>query len=258
MPRTFGQKMKLWRIKEPDYDSERQEADNNGSIEFPYGLPGVKCCGTWASCDLLDKECPSTLRKVPELIDGWPVTPERLEEIRSELRRFPGFQDYAITDLPPGMRFLPARFDPPRVHDNDFLWPALEAPVISLRIAALLSRLCPNDFSGVAMPDHSDWILLVFKNRSLPPVERRSDKICQRCGRPNRVSAPTELTVFDEMLPAGDVFLLDTTLHILISDRLKLQLEEIGARNVKYDAVPIKTKPEQDGAGQPATRSVSK
>ncbi len=143
----------------------------------------------------------------------------------------------------PGLRLLPPRFSPPSGQDHDFLWLALEAPVVSLRIAAVLSRRCPGDFVGVSMAGHADWILLVIKNRTMPPIERRSDQVCRRCGRPNRVSAPSDLTVFEDMIPAGDIFLLDTTLHILISDRLKEELEAIDARNVTFEPIPARTKP---------------
>jgi len=240
---SFGHTMKLWRIKNPEIDSELEELANNGSLTFPFGLPGVNCCETWSGCDVLDEECPFELRAVRELTDGWPVTPERLEELRSKLRQFPNFKKLGITELRPGTRFLPPRFSPPSVSENDFLWPALEAPVISLRIAALLCRYSPNDFAGIPIEGHPDWILLIIKNRSLPPVERRSDQVCERCGRPNRTSAPTELVVFEDMLPQGDIFLLDTTLHILISHRLKQQLEEIDARNVEFEPISVQPSP---------------
>lgn len=231
--------MKLWRIKEPDYRTELEERANNGTIKFPFGLPGVKCCGTWGGCDLLDRECPTELRKLRGLTDVWPVMPEELEELRSKLRRFSGFESLGITDLTPGMRFLPPRFSPPKINDNDFLWPASEAPVVSLRIAALLGRCCPNSFVGIPIPEHSDWILLAIKSRTLPPIERRSDRICPRCGHPNKISAPTDLVILEDMIPEGDMFILDTTLHILISNQLKQQLDEAGARNVAF--VPITT-----------------
>ena len=241
----------LWRIKEPDFDTAREEVANNGSLAFPFGLPGVNCCGTWAGCDLSEHQCPSELRTVQEFNDGWPVTPARLEELRSQLRQFPSFKNLGITELKPGMRFLPPQFTPPRVHENDFLWSALEAPVVSLRIAALFCRYCPDDFVGVPIEGHPDWILLIIKNHTLPPIERRSNYICQRCGRPNRISAPTELNVFDDMIPDGDLFRLNTTLHILVSDRLKQRLEEIGARNVNFDPISTRTKPEQCGEREP-------
>jgi hypothetical protein len=243
--------MKLWRIKEPDYRTDREERANNGTIKFPFGLPGVKCCGTWGGCDLLDRECPIELRKLRGLTERWPVTPDELEELRSTLRKFPGFEGLGIRDLIPGMSFLPPQFSPPKINDNDFLWPAFGAPVVSLRIAALLGRCCPNAFVGVPIPKHSDWVLLVIKTRTLPPIERRSDRICVRCGRPNKISAPTDLVVFEDMIPAGEMFLLDTTLHILITDRLKQQLDDAGARNVAFDPVIAQPKPEQVGAQNP-------
>jgi hypothetical protein len=250
--------MKLWRIEKPDFDTERDEVANNGSLTFPFGLPGVKCCGTWAGCDLSENECPSELRAIKELNDGWPVTPERLEQLLSTLRQFPRFKNLGITELKPGMRFLPPQFSPPDFPDNDFLWPALEAPVISLRIAALLCRYCPNDFVALPIEGHPDWILLFIKNRTLPPLERRSNNVCQRCGRPNRISAPTELIVYDDMVPNGDLFVLDTTLHILVSDRLKQQLEEIGDRNVKFEPISTRTKPEQSGEREPPITRIVK
>jgi hypothetical protein len=237
--------MKLWRIEEPDYRTDREERANNGKIEFPFGLPGVKCCGTWSGCDLLEVECPTKLRKMRELTKGWPVMPDALEELRSKLRKFPGFEGLGIRDLKPGVRFMPPRFTAPKIDDNDFLWPASEAPVVSLRIAALLMSFCPDDFLTVPMPGHCDWVLLIIKNRTQPPIERRSDKICVRCGRPNRVSASTDLIVFEDMVPDGDIFLLNTTLYILISDRLKQRFDDIGVRNVSFKEIRIQTNPEQ-------------
>ncbi|MBN8459211.1 MAG: hypothetical protein J0M04_15375 [Verrucomicrobia bacterium] len=235
--------MKLWRIRKPDYRTDREERANNGSIKFPFGLPGVECCGTWGGCDLLDLQCPIELRKMRALTERRPVIPDELEEIRSTLRRYPGFANLGIMDLTPGMRFMPPRFSPPRIVDNDFLWPASEAPVVSPRVAALLGRSCPGSFVGIPMPECSDWILLIIKRRTLPPIERRSDRICSRCGRPNKVSAPTKLAIFEDMIPEGEMFLLDTTLHILITDRLKQQLDEAGVRNIAFDPIMAHAKP---------------
>jgi hypothetical protein len=233
--------MKLWRIKEPVYRTDREELANNGTLDFPFGLPGVKCCGTWAGCDLFDRECPTELRNTRELTERWPIMPEEIEELRSKLRCYPGFGTLSITDLKPGMRFLPPRFKPPKINDNDFLWPALEAPVVSLKIAALLGRCCPDAFVGIPIPEYSDWILLIIKSRTLPPIERRSDQICSLCGRPNKISASTNLMIYEGMIPEGDMFRLDTTLHILITNQLKEQLDEAGASNVAYE--PITTHP---------------
>jgi hypothetical protein len=241
--RSGKKKMKLWRIKEPDYRNEREQQSNNGIIKFPFGLPGVKCCVTWSGYDLLDRECPNELRKLPGMTDVWPVMPEELE---AKLRRFFGFESLRITDLKPGMSFLPPRFSPPTIRDNDFLWPSLKAPVVSLRIAVLLGRCCPDAFVGIPIPEHSDFVLLVIKSRTLPPIERRSDRICLQCGRPNKVSAPTDLVIFEDMIPEGEMFRLDTTSHILISDYLKQQLDEVGARNVTFESVITQTKPKQD------------
>ena len=175
--------------------------------------------------------------------------PEELEELRSKLRCFPGFETLSITDLRPGMRFLPLRFTPPKINGNDFLWPAFEAPLVSLKIAALLGRCCPNAFVGIPIPEYSDWILLIIKSRTLPPIERRSDHICTRCGRPNKISAPTDLTIYEDMIPEGEMFRLDTTLHILITNHLKEQLDEAGVSNVAFEPIAIHTKPEQASSG---------
>lgn len=235
--------MKIWRIKEPEYASRREEKYNNGTVEFQYQLPGVICCTTWAGFDLLALECPVKLRDLRELNDPSPVTPEALESLRSSLREHPGFQSLTMLDLKPGMSLLPPRFKPPKVQENDFLWPALGVLVISQRIASSLGAFCPRDFREVAIPENDDWFLVDIRKRTLPPIERRSDGVCPKCGRLNKVSEPTDLVIFEDMIPKADIYMLDTTLQIMISDNLKLLLEDIGARNVVFDPIPIQKGP---------------
>ncbi|MBK1856595.1 hypothetical protein JO972_16645 [Verrucomicrobiaceae bacterium 5K15] len=231
--------MKIWRIKAPSYRSSKEKANHNGSISFPYGLPGVKCCGTWSGCDLLGIDCPQELRDVTGLNDSWPLKPKRLDKLREELRRFEGFSGLSIHELSPGARLMPPTFKQPHHKDNDFLWPALEAPVVSLRVAALLSRICPDDFEAVPLPNTPDWVLIIIRAKSKPPIERRSDRHCKRCGRGNRVSNSSDFVVFEDMVPNAGIFCLDTTLHLLISDELKNYLSELDPSNIIFDLVEV-------------------
>ena len=59
------------------YDQIADDFFVNGSLEHPYGLPGVECtaCGeTWGKTRVVTVTCPETLRSVHELNERWPIS----------------------------------------------------------------------------------------------------------------------------------------------------------------------------------------
>ena len=65
--------MQFWRLEAPEYDSDYRQTYINGSLEHPFGLPGVRCdvCQqTWGGSRILPFECPASLRGHRNLTDG--------------------------------------------------------------------------------------------------------------------------------------------------------------------------------------------
>jgi hypothetical protein len=97
--------MRFWQLTNPDYESDYEFSYVNGSLEHPYGLPGLRCdvCGeTWGASRILPWQCPQALQSHENLRDGWPVSLQQhralVQLVRDEFAR----TGVAAPDLKPG------------------------------------------------------------------------------------------------------------------------------------------------------------
>ena len=80
--------MKFWRLQEPDYESDYHHTYLNGSLEHPFGLPGVDCelCDdVWAGSRILHYECPEKYSHHKNIIEKWPIKRELHKALQKDM-----------------------------------------------------------------------------------------------------------------------------------------------------------------------------
>jgi len=265
--------MHFWRLNHPDYESEYKLYYINGSLVHPYGLPGVRCgvCHqTWGGSRILPFECPVSLRRHRHLNERWPVSLEEHRalqlEVQSELRKV----GVVASRLYPGDDFQPCYLDIPSIPRADFIWACLGSVVISQRIRTLLeslrvehvsyypvtlrevgtwgtSRIPPRPLSGEPEDVINEVVPPLSRTDSIGPyfelvVQTESgrapgaepDSICGGCGRETYPDKADRLVMRESMWKGADIFFLASTLWIVVTDRVRGSLLELGATNVQF------------------------
>src|SRR5262245_59498975 len=147
---------RFWLLRSPDYNSDYDHTLINGSLEHPFGIPGVNCsvCGaTWGGSRILSVACPDSLRKRKELTDRWPIALEAHKKLQTLVQRELAMLGLELEDLFPGDQFQPGYRDVPYRPRADFLWCSIGSLVVSQRIKNLLedSGLIDVAFSKIIM-----------------------------------------------------------------------------------------------------------
>jgi hypothetical protein len=230
----------------------------------------VRChlCGaTWGGGRVLPVELPEELRSWKALSNGWPiegVAHQRLRaEVLSELQR----RGSPVASLLPGDRFQPSYLDIPSEPEADFLWSSIGSVVVSDRARAALASAgvrgvtfspvsrrkvgrsratvpAPTPISGepeellLDLPEAGSedgrrplYEMVVTAESGLPPGVS-ADALCSACGRLPYDRDSRQLVMQPSMWQGDDIFLLATTLWIVVSDRVRNLLVNLGATNV--------------------------
>jgi|HubBroStandDraft_2_1064218.scaffolds.fasta_scaffold131021_2 hypothetical protein len=142
--------MRFWRLMSPDYDSDYRGSYINGSLEHPFGLPGVDCdvCGqTWGGSRVLSYEYPESLRSHKKATDRWPIPRSQHSALQEQLLNELGLEGEPFVDLRPGDSFQPCYLDVPSRPRADFLWSSIGVLVVSERIKESLVSLCRDEIA---------------------------------------------------------------------------------------------------------------
>jgi hypothetical protein len=264
--------MQFWRLHHPDYDSDYRSSYINGSLEHPFGLPGVQCdvCRqTWGGSRILPFECPVSIRGRKHLKERWPIALEQHQalqrEVQDELRK----AGIVLPALRPGDDFQPACLDVPSRPRADFLWSSLGSVVVSDRVRALFQSeriggvaFCPVTLRRIGkreaklpppMPSTGEpediidevplltrtglvgpYYEMVILSDSAYPPGGEPVSVCSGCGRESIANDKRQIVMRPSMWLGGDIFFLATTLHIIISDRLRGLLQKLKATNVEF------------------------
>lgn len=264
--------MRFWRLDHPDYDSDYDSIFLNGSLEHPFGLPGVQChsCGsTWSGKRILPVDLPAEFRTRTELRVPGPIDAVTHGRLRAEILAALRERGSSIDALRPGDDFQPCFLDIPSVPQSDFLWSGLGSVVVSdrIRTAFAASRIDGVSFAPVELrkvgrasesmpasiplsgepedllldlPDartadrHAPYYEMVVTAESALPRGVSADDACAACGRLQYDNYSRELIMRDEMWPGADVFFLATTLWIVLTDRVRSLLAALEATNVEF------------------------
>lgn len=264
--------MQFWRLSAPEYDTDYRDTYINGSLEHPYGLPGIKCevCGqTWGGTRVLHIECPEEFRDRGELQEGWPIDGPKHRALRSELAE--SFRKLGHdVELLPGDDFLPVFLDVPSRPTADFLWSSLGSVVVSDRVREALSSVAaqhvsfaPVNLRSAGSGDADDeppisedgepedmmdevdllddtsgigpyWEMIVVSESAMPRGIGEL-QVCHGCGRPSYNSAGRELVMYEDMWRGAPIFIFATTLWMVVTDDIRKMLVDMGATNVAFE-----------------------
>jgi len=174
-----------------------------------------------------------------------------------------------IDSLRPGDEFQPAFLDVPSRPEADFLWSSAGSVVVSQRIKATLTAAGvrgatfvpvtprrigvrqpelppPIPVSGepedliteiqATLPKDDVPVLheLVITAESGPPAGVTAAPVCPLCGRESYDPAARHLVMLPQMWGGDDIFLLATTLWIVVTDRVRDLLFRVPASNLQY------------------------
>jgi hypothetical protein len=265
--------MQFWRIDEPDYGSDYQHSYVNGSLEHPYGMPGVHCdaCGsTWGGIRSLPIALPDSLQRRKNLKKRWPISLKAHRALGSEVQEALRRCGVEATALEPGDRFQPCYLDIPSRPRADFLWCSLGSVVVSERPRELFKslRLTGAAFSPVVLrkvgkrearlpaprpstgepEDIIKEVPLLSRTETVGPyfelcVQATSGyaprahplEVCSGCGRETFPDDDkSRLVMVESMWKGADVFFLASTLYVVVTDRVRQALMDLQVTNVRF------------------------
>jgi hypothetical protein len=262
----------FWRLHHPDYGSDYKDSYINGSLEHPFGLPGV-CCdictATWGGVRILAQECPPQLQEHQHLRERWPIPRADHAKLQRELMTAIGTKGEPFVGLQPGDCLQPCFLDVPSCPRADFLWPSLGSFVVTDRVRDLFLTASGNDIAvcpvilrkigkrNAKLPppvpstgEPEDIInevpilkdsstvgsyseAVVLHESGFPPGGTPIS-VCSGCGRPE-IGRNRELRMTAEMWKGQAIFFLATTLHVIVTDALKKAIERLHPTNVSFE-----------------------
>lgn len=266
--------MEFWELRGTDYASDYKREFVKGQVEHPYRLPSVRCpvCRNCSWDDnVLPYVCPSSHRK--KFSDPADVTIEEFGVIAKTVKAAVEEQGLGSSLVQPGSILQPSFLDIASKPTSDFLWASLN-PVVSQRIQEKLeslkvrdiafaqvtlrkvgkksARLAPpipstgepedmvNEVSTTEFPNSNRrYFELCIYGRSAPPPLRELRSVCPTCGSKTfNWATSRKLIMTESMWTGGDIFYLETTRTVLITDFLKQELEKLRPTNVEFTRFP--------------------
>lgn len=266
--------MRFWQLARPGHTNDYQRSFVNGSIEHPYHLPFVDCqaCGQRYLADhSLPYECPSSMRKA--FSDREAVTIEEFENIAEPVRRAVLELGLRRDIVQPRCFLLPSFLDIPSRPEDDFLWPGFSPLVterirekleslkileiafaeVTLRKVGLKSPKLPAPIPCSGEPEdvitevrtslfpkaEGNYFELCVYGRSAPPPGRELKSVCSKCGNKDfKWSRSKDLVMTESMWTGLDIFVLETTAIILVTDMLKQEIQKLRPTNVEFIEFP--------------------
>ncbi|NHC42878.1 hypothetical protein G6549_23555 [Bacillus sp. MM2020_1] len=242
-------------MNNPTYQSDRLEESINGYAEHPYRLPGVECTGcgeTWATTNIIHYGMPANLVNIPELNKNGTVSNKRHLELQTLILK--QIEDYEGGVLLHGKDFQPVYLDIDNEPKVDFLWSCTGSVLISERIKDLFIK---NEIKGVKLSpvikrkvenkvikypfkvseNGGNYSELIITANSKRPPGAEIISICKNCGRKDFDNNARQLIMLPDMWCGEDIFSLNTTLWIIVTDRVKSLIEGIDASNVQFEKV---------------------
>ncbi len=267
----------FWRMDAPKY-GDYKSAFINGELEHPYQLPDIKCdvCsgGNCSEDMILPYECPVEWRE-EAFMDSEAVGPSEFEKLVGKLQKtVPRSLRLPTTLIRPGCELQPCFLDIPSKPTADFLWCYIGSVVVSERVKALFDalkvasvRFCPVSLRKVGTrsaklpspipstgePEHiinevrvrispksaPRYYEMVILAKSKPPPGATPTEVCSICGAKTLDWSKRRPIMLASMWTGDDIFLVDTTGYILVTDKLRKHLERLCPTNVEFKEPPI-------------------
>lgn len=266
--------MEFWELEGTNYVSDYKRSFINGQIEHPYSLPSVRCKVCRQSIGerfMLPYQCPTNLRK--RLSDPNEVSIEEFDLLANRVKAALQKQGLSGSIVQPGCLLQPAFLDIASKPTADFLWPGF-SPLVSQRVRDKLeslnlrdialaevtlrkvgkksSKLAPpipstgepedvvNEVASTKFPktDRKYFELCVY-GRSAPPPGREVLSVCSACGdKTFNWTRGGKLVMTESMWTGLEIFVLETTATILVTDKLKQELQKLTPTNVEFSKYP--------------------
>jgi hypothetical protein len=266
--------MAFWKLDGTGYVSDYKYSFVNGQVEAPYTLPSVRCkvCRHYMGGGImLPYRCPANLRR--GFSDPPDATIEEFNRLAKRVKVAVGKKGFSASLVQPGAVLEPIFLDIASKPTADFLWPGLSA-LVSDRIRDKLESLKVRDIAfaevtlrkvgkqsaKVAPPipytgepedivnevpttrfpkKERGYSRLCIYGRSSPPPGRELLSVCSACGGETyNWTRGRELIMTDSMWTGGDMFILETTGIILVTDALRRALQELRPTNVEFSRFP--------------------
>ena len=266
--------MDFWKFEGTNYVSDYKTSFVNGQSEYPYRLPGVRCsvCRQYMGEGfVLPYRCPVGLHA--RFSDPADVTIEEFNLIAKKVKVAVEKQGLSGSLVQPGSILQPTFLDIASKPTADFLWPGF-SPLVSERIREKLESLklreiafaevtlrkvgkksaklpapipstgepedIVNEVATIEFPKtRRRYFELCVYGRSAPPPGRELLSVCAACGgKTFNWTRGGKLIMTDSMWTGVDVFVLETTAIILITDTLKQELQKLQPTNVEFTKFP--------------------
>jgi hypothetical protein len=266
--------MEFWKLDGTHYLSDYKTSFINGELEHPYHLPPVRCKVCRESIGqgfTLPYICPTGLRK--KFTDPADATMEEFNHITEKVKVTVKKRGLSGSLVQPWSALQPAFLDIPSKPTADFLWPGFN-PVVSPRIREKLESLKVQDvaFAEVTLrkvgkraanlpapiPSTGEpediinevptmllpktkqrYFEVCIYGRSAPPPGREVLSVCSTCGTKKfNWTRGTKLIMTESLWTGHDIFILETTLHVLVTDKLKRELQKLRPTNVEFTRFP--------------------
>jgi Protein of unknown function (Gmx_para_CXXCG) len=267
--------MKFWRLTHPEYESgDYSHTYINGSLEHPFGLPGVNCdvCGgTWGGSRYLPLLCPKSLRRLNNIREGWAIARTEHTVLQRRVMRELHIRGKPFAALRPGDVFQPSFLDVPSHPRADFLWASIGTLVVSERIKRLLVSACSKDVAACPVtlrkvgrrsprlepiePESGEpedmlkelptyrrptgvgkYFEIIIKNESGYPRGGTPKRICAGCQRPT-IGENRKFRMTPKMWKGNNIFYMATTLYIIATDDLRQRVERLRPTNVCFERI---------------------
>jgi hypothetical protein len=268
--------MEFWKLESPRCDSDYRDSFINGQIDHTYSLPRVECklCGyLMGDGTVLPYKCPVSLRE--RFTDPAEVTIDEFNVLAKKVKIAIEKRGLSPSLVQPGCCLQPSFLDVPSKPTADFLWPPVTA-LVSQRIWQKLKSLNLRDvaFSEVTprkvgkkspklpppIPSTGEpediinevpttkfpkasrrYFELCVYGKSSPPPGRDLASVCSNCGgKTYKYARHAKLVMTESMWTGHEMFMIETTGHILVTDTLKNELLDLRPTNVEFTKFPSK------------------
>jgi len=262
--------VRFFRMQPPEYSSDSQNLAINGNLEYVYRFPGVSCnaCNaTYGGSRILALEAPPQIQNDPRFRSRWPVSEQEHAAMQQEVASYLDADCAAFETFKPGDNFQPAYYDSQAVPNTDFLWPNIRSFVVSERMKRIVFDELVGDVeivpirprkigkrNGTALPAALDsghpeneihapetliepYYQILVRSASDYPKGGAPISVCPVCKHEAFNDEKRELVMHEEMWRGQPIFLLRTTLYVIVTEALAEKIQKAGATNVDFAPV---------------------
>ncbi|PKK99838.1 MAG: hypothetical protein CVV56_09235 [Tenericutes bacterium HGW-Tenericutes-1] len=179
----------------------------------------------------------------------WPIEAEEHIFQQKELKACYAAKGILIDQLRPGDDFQPINFRIKSKPRTDFLWPTLMNPLVSEKVKNIFEE---NKVKGVSFfkiivdkiedkvakysfvvsDEVQVYYNMVINSSSKRPPGADIISICDLCGYELYNKEQRQIQMNLDMWLGEDIFYLNTTLHIIITEKVKNIIEQCGFNNI--------------------------